>query len=212
MFQDLEWGSLLFYKFKVTFAQVFITKPFLKLHFAKVTFLFLHFSPLSAFVLRLFPSLFLSQALVNTNSFCQGICGCVWMETETWEHWACLLLIEYAWLGLPGAVSDETRMKMLMFAELSSILADPFYLRVHLANNPYDEEWIAFRGGIPMIHPACNWFNRRTHLNQLKFVFWDELSQLLFFIWVSYLLYRNVSHQMFPLTTGYHVVNWASTV
>lgn len=30
-------------------------------------------------------------------------------------HWACLLLIEYAWLGLPGAVSDEKRMKMLMF-------------------------------------------------------------------------------------------------
>lgn len=44
---------------------------------------------------------------MNTNSFCQGICGCVRLETETWEHWACLLLIEYAWLGLPGAVSDE---------------------------------------------------------------------------------------------------------
>lgn len=62
-------------------------------------------SPFSVFVFVFFVSL--SQALVNTNSFCQGICGCVRLETETWEHWACLLLIEYAWLGLPGAVSDE---------------------------------------------------------------------------------------------------------
>lgn len=30
-----------------------------------------------------------------------------------------LLLIEYAWSGLPGAVSDEGRMKMLMFVKLS---------------------------------------------------------------------------------------------
>lgn len=30
-------------------------------------------------------------------------------------HRAGLLLIEYAWLALPGAVSDERRMKMLMF-------------------------------------------------------------------------------------------------
>lgn len=35
------------------------------------------------------------------------------------ERWACLLLIEYAWPGLPGAVSDDGRMKMLMFVELS---------------------------------------------------------------------------------------------
>lgn len=62
-------------------------------------------SPFSVFVFVFFVSLL--QALVNTNSFCQGICGCVRLETETWEHWACLLLIEYAWLGLPGAVSDE---------------------------------------------------------------------------------------------------------
>lgn len=89
------------------------------------------------FVLRLlFSSLHLSlsflclfflsllQALVNTNSFCQGICGCVWIETEAWEHWACLLLIEYAWSRLPGAVGDEKRMKMLMFVDLMWIVED----------------------------------------------------------------------------------------
>lgn len=90
--------------------------------------LFLHLSPFSVFVSLCFFFLSLLQALVNTNSFCQGICGCVWIETETWEHWACLLLIEYAWLGLPGAVSDEKRMKMLMFVELSWILKDLFNL------------------------------------------------------------------------------------
>ena len=28
-------------------------------------------------------------------------------EAESPAHWACLLLIEYAWLLLPGAVGDE---------------------------------------------------------------------------------------------------------
>lgn len=32
------------------------------------------------------------------------------------------LLIEYAWLGLPRAVGDDKRMKMLMFAELPWVL------------------------------------------------------------------------------------------
>lgn len=36
-------------------------------------------------------------------------------KDETWAHWACLLLIEYAWLALPGAVGDE-RMLMLVLS------------------------------------------------------------------------------------------------
>lgn len=68
------------------------------------------------------------------------------METETWEHWACLLLIEYAWLGLPGAVSDERRMKMLMFVELSWILKDPFNLRPQ--QQPIGGSRNGFRGRI----------------------------------------------------------------
>lgn len=114
--------------------------------------LFLSFSYISLLSLSLCQCVFffflsLLQALVNTNSFCQGICGCVWIETETWEHWACLLLIEYAWLGLPGAVSDERRMKMLMFVELSWILKDLFSLlapprqRVHRRINELLWRW-----------------------------------------------------------------------
>lgn len=103
------------------------------LHLFFFVFFFTSLSPFSVFVCVFFFFLSLLQALVNTNSFCQGICGCVWIETETWEHWACLLLIEYAWLGLPGAVSDERRMKMLMFVELSWILKDLFNLLTYPA-------------------------------------------------------------------------------
>lgn len=57
-------------------------------------------------------------ALLSTNSLHRGFVDASG-SSETRERWACLLLIEYAWSGLPGAVSDEGRMKMLMFVELS---------------------------------------------------------------------------------------------
>lgn len=104
----------------------------------------------------------LLQALVNTNSFCQGICGCVWIETETWEHWACLLLIEYAWLGFPGAVSDERRMKMLMFVELSWVLKDLLSLLTYVPYTSSGGRVSCFRGRIPTFHSTFNSFKCKT--------------------------------------------------
>lgn len=118
------------------------------------SFFFLFFPYISVLSVSLSVSFFflsLLQALANTNSFCQGICGCVWIETETWEHWACLLLIEYAWLGLPEAVSDERRMKMLMFVELSWNLQDLFNL-TYAPNKQSIGGWLnCFRGRIHFI-------------------------------------------------------------
>lgn len=43
-------------------------------------------------------------------------------SSKTREHWACLLLIENAWSGLPGAVGDGGGTKVLMFVKASLYL------------------------------------------------------------------------------------------
>lgn len=78
---------------------------------------------------------------MNTNSFCQGICGCVRLETETWEHWACLLSIEYAWLGLPGAVSDEGNENVNVFG---AVVGSQRALKLNLCTYTLPERKHAF--------------------------------------------------------------------
>lgn len=140
-----------------------------KWHFSAEGLLFsFSYISLSFFSLCFLPSPSLLQALVNTNSFCQGICGCVWIETETWEHWACLLLIEYAWLRLPGAVSDEENENV----NVSGAVVDsqrPLQFTCVPNNDPWAEEWIAFELEYLAFHPAFNWFRFRTKSFRQKF-------------------------------------------
>lgn len=99
---------------------------------------------------------------MNTNSFCQGICGCVRLETETWEHWACLLLIEYAWLGLPGAVSDEGNENVNVFG---AVVGSQRALKLNLCTYTLPERKHAFffRSEISTFQPIFNCFYCKTN-------------------------------------------------
>lgn len=64
------------------------------------------------------------QARVKKQTVCVRGFGDVFeTKDETWAHWACLLLIEYAWLALPGAVGDE-RMTLMLMLLLTLILTE----------------------------------------------------------------------------------------